>query len=106
MTRRVIVGVAANQRASGNRRRLTRHDGGRDADFTPGDVPGRDGNESHVAVDPAAENVLAGARGKLRVPVVVDANGEQVRFSRADRGSDVEREAGVSTLMASDQLSI
>jgi len=52
----------------------------------------------HIAIDPAGKDVLAGAWGELRIPIVVDAHCEEI-FAGANEVCDVDRKAGVSAAM-------
>src|SRR5262249_31800852 len=64
----------------------------------PGDVERVCDDQIDVSVQPATEDVLAGAGGQTRVPRVLDTNSEEVR-SRLNERSDVETESGVSALV-------
>jgi hypothetical protein len=57
----------------------------------------------HVAIDPAAENVLAGPRRELRVPLIVDADGDDVLAS-LERFGDIERKAGVAPAVLTENF--
>ncbi len=78
---------------------------GGDEGAIPGDVQGIGGDEPDVAVDAAAEVVLAGARGEAGIPAVVEAHGDEVLAGDGGVG-DVDFEAGVAALVSADGAAV
>ena len=64
----------------------------------PSDVQRAGRDQSHVAINAAAENVFTRARGELRIPTIVEAHSHQV-VAGLGRASDVEREPSVAALV-------
>src|SRR5580765_8297540 len=59
--------------------------------------------QMHIAINPAGENVFAGARLDLRAPVVVHVDGEKI-FAGMDTVGDVKGKACISALVRADAI--
>ena len=97
--------VVNDLRPDADGRGFARHVRRRNVHAVPRDMQRVRDHQVHVAIDPAAEDVFAGAGRQTRVPVVVDADGEDV-LARPNRGADVETETGVPAAMFADAYAV
>ncbi len=76
-----------------------------DGDAMPGEVHWIGDDQSHIAIESAGEDVLAGAGGELGVPGVVHADGERVGAGGEGIG-DLDAEAGVAPFVPADVCAV